>query len=160
MAEFVPETSYKKQDLVGGRLSELVGVAVQEKTNFIHFILGEIEDLITKETTRFKKPISPECQLTFTLYRMAHGSSFSTVGDLSGVAAPTACQIFSSVTCAIIARLYDRFVCLPRNEEEWAKELECFLKDWEFPCVAAWDGFHVYISSNLKISSVLGKDIP
>ena len=28
-----------------------------------HFILGEIEDLITKETTQFKKPISPECQL-------------------------------------------------------------------------------------------------
>ena len=30
------------------------------------------------------------------------------------------------------------------------KELRCFLENWEFPCVAAWDGFHVYISSNLK----------
>ena len=115
-----------------------------------HFLLGEIEDLITKETTRFKKPTSPECQLALTLYRMAHGSSFSTVGDLFGVAAPTACQMFSTVTSAIIARLYDRVVCLPRNEEEWTKELEYFLEDWEFPCVAAWDGFHVYISSNLK----------
>ena len=115
-----------------------------------HFILGEIEDLITKETTRFKKPTSPECQLALTLYRMAHGISFSTVGDLFGVAAPTACQIFSTVTSAIVTRLYDRFVCLPRNEEEWKKELRCFLENLEFPCVAAWDGFHVYISSNLK----------
>ena len=115
-----------------------------------HFILGEIEDLITKETTRFKKPTSPECQLALTLYRMAHGISFSTVGDLFGVAAPTACQIFSTVTSAIVTRLYDRSVCLPRNEEEWKKELCCFLENWEFPCVAAWDGFHVYISSNLK----------
>ena len=57
-----------------------------------HFILGEIEDLITKETTRFKKPTSPECQLALTLYRMAHGISFSTVDDLFGVAAPTACR--------------------------------------------------------------------
>ena len=115
-----------------------------------HFILGEIEDLITKETMRFKKPTNPECQLALTLYRMAHGISFSTVGDLFGVAAPTAYQIFSTVTSAIVARLYDRFVCLPRNEEEWKEELRCFLENWEFPCVAAWDGFHVYISSNLK----------
>ena len=99
-----------------------------------HFILGEIEDLITKETTRFKKPISPECQLALTLYRMAHGISFSTVGDLFGVVAPTAWQIFSTVTSAIVTRLYDRSVCLPRNEEEWKKELCCFLENWEFPC--------------------------
>ena len=115
-----------------------------------HFILGEIEDLITKETSRFKKLTSPECQLALTLYRMAHGISFSTMGDLFGVAAPTACQIFSTVTSAIVTRLYDRYFCLPRNEEEWKKELRCFLENWEFPCVAAWDGFHVYISSNLK----------
>ena len=56
-----------------------------------HFILGEIEDLITKETSRFKKLTSPECQLALTLYRMAHGISFSTVGDLFGVAAQNHC---------------------------------------------------------------------
>ena len=37
--------------------------------DIFHFILEEIEDLITKETTRFKKPTSPEYQLTFTLYK-------------------------------------------------------------------------------------------
>ena len=94
-----------------------------------HFILGEIENLISKETTRFKKPTSQECQLALTLYTMAHGISFSTVGDLFGVAATTACQIFSTVTSAIVTRLYDRFVCLPRNEEEWKKELRCFLEN-------------------------------
>jgi len=35
-------------------------------------------------------------------------------------------------------------------EQEWKTELTSFLEDWEFPCVGAWGGFHVYISSNLK----------
>ena len=39
---------------------------------------------------------------------------------------------------------------LPSTEEEWKNELKSFLKDWGFACVAAWDGFHVYICSNLK----------
>ena len=56
------------------------GLRVNRDT--FHLILGEIQDLITKETMRFKKPTSPECQLALTLYRMAHGISFSTVGDL------------------------------------------------------------------------------
>ena len=40
---------------------------------------------------------------------------------------------------------------LPIAEDGWKSELDAFLKYWGFPCViGAWDGFHVYISSNLK----------
>ena len=50
----------------------------------------------------------------------------------------------------MVTTLYDRFVYLPRNRAEWKRELESFLEDWEFPCVGAWDGFHVYVSTKLK----------
>ena len=46
--------------------------------------------------------------------------------------------------------MYDNFVVLPKNEKEWKAELTLFLEDWEFPCVGAWDGFHVYINCHLK----------
>ena len=46
--------------------------------------------------------------------------------------------------------MYDRFVCLPRNSAEWKQELESFRDKWEFPCVGALDGFHVYVSTKLK----------
>ena len=114
------------------------------------FLLDSVVDDIRKETTRFKKPTSPERQLGLTLYRLAHGSSYTTVGDLFGVAPSTACTIFNHVTQIIGQKLYDQFVILPRTEEEWKAELTSFLEDWEFPCVGAWDGFHVFISSNLK----------
>ena len=84
------------------------------------------------------------------LYRLAHGSSYTTVGDLFGVAPLTACTIFNHVARIIVQKLYDQFVILPRTEEEWKAELTSFLEDWEFLCVGAWDGFHVFISSNLK----------
>ena len=31
------------------------------------------------------------------------------------------------------------------------------LENWKFPCVGAWDGFHVYVSTRLKIFIVLKK---
>lgn len=44
----------------------------------------------------------------------------------------------------------DRFVKLPNMEEEWRVKVEGFLENYEFPCVGAWDGIHVYISFKLK----------
>lgn len=115
------------------------------------YLLGEITHLIEKEPTRFnQEPTTPEKQLAICLYRLAHGCSLTTVGDLFGVAESTASVIFSEVCCALIVTLYDRYVCLPKNNQEWRKELKSFLENWEFPCVGAWDGFHVYVSTKLK----------
>ena len=114
------------------------------------FILNATEDLITKEVTKFKKPVSADRQLGLTLYRLAHGCSYSTVGDLFGVASSTACQIFNEVIRVIVQAFYDEYVAFSTTEDGWKAELNAFLEDWGFPCVGAWDGFHVYISSNLK----------
>ena len=59
------------------------------------FILTEIKDLIVKEPTRMKPhPTPPATQLALCLYRLAHGCTFLTVGDLFGVAESTAHIIF------------------------------------------------------------------
>ena len=121
------------------------------RTNWatFQFILGEIEDQLVKEPTRFKpEPIPPDTQLAICLYRLAYGCTYSTVGDLFGVAESTASVIFNQVCKILVSTLYDRYVYLPRNRAEWKHELESFLENWEFPCVGAWDGFHVYVSTN------------
>ena len=82
------------------------------------------------------------------MYRLAHGCSYSTVGDLFGVASSTACQIFNEVIRVIVQVFYDEYVTLPTTEDGWKAELNALLKD----CVGAWDGFNVYIRSNLKKS--------
>ena len=34
--------------------------------------------------------------------------------------------------------------------KKWKAELKGFLENYNFPCVGAWDGFYVYVSSKLK----------
>ena len=80
---------------------------------------GEIEAQLVKEPTRFKpKAIPPDTQLPICLYRLAHGCTYSTVGDLFGVAESTASVIFNQVCKILVSTLYDRFVYLPRNSAE------------------------------------------
>ena len=50
----------------------------------------------------------------------------------------------------IVQAFYDEYVALPTTEDGWKAELNALLEDWRFPFVGPWDGFHVYISSNLK----------
>jgi len=58
--------------------------------------------------------------------------------------------LINQVCKILVSTLYDRFVYLPNNRAEWKHELEIFLEDWEFPCIGAWDGFHVFVSTKLK----------
>ena len=50
----------------------------------------------------------------------------------------------------MVVSLYDCYVHLPTTDEEWQSEICGFLENYEFPCVGVWDGFHVYINSQLK----------
>ena len=103
-------------------------------------------------------PTPPVTQLAMCLYQLAHGCTFLTVRDLFGLAAPTAYCIFQDVFKALVKNLHERFVFLPRTSKEWSQELQGFLENWEFPCVGAWDNFHMYVSTTLKISTVTERD--
>ena len=47
-----------------------------------NFLLTSIEDNIRKKPTSMKpNPASPECQLALTIYRLAHGSSYTALED-------------------------------------------------------------------------------
>ena len=72
------------------------------------------------------------------------------MGDLFQVSESLADKMFSHVVRLLVARLYSVYVKLPLTEEEWGLELRGFIENYEFPCVGAWDGFHVYVSSKLK----------
>ena len=50
----------------------------------------------------------------------------------------------------IVANIYDTHVKIPTTDSEWEAEIRGFLENYEFPCVGAWDGFHVQVSSKLK----------
>ena len=116
-----------------------------------NIISDHIGEVIKKQPTNLK-PFSTtsEQQLDLTLYRLVHRCSFFTVADLFGVLISLARQTFNKVTCVLVARMYDTFVVLPKNQAEWETELKNFIENYEFPYVRAWDGLPVYVCSKPK----------
>ena len=112
-------------------------------------ILDHIREDIKKQPTNLKPfPTTTEQQLSLTLYRLAHGCSFSTVAGLLGVSVSLAGETFIKVTHVLDAQMYDTFVVLPKNHAEWETKLKNFIENYEFSCVGSWDGFHIYACSN------------
>ena len=113
-----------------------------------NFILdGIYEDIILTPTNLKPNPTSPDRQLALTIYRLDTGCTYSTLSDLFGVSVSAASKFFNKICRLMVISLYDRYACLPTNDEEWQNEIRGFLENYEFPCVGAWDGFHVYINS-------------
>ena len=102
----------------------------EDKRETFQFFLGEIEAQLCKEPTRLKpEPIPPDMQLAICLYRLARECTYSTVGELFGVAESTASVIFNQVCKILVSTLYDRFMYLPRSSAEWKEELKSFLEN-------------------------------
>ena len=93
-------------------------------------------------------PIEDHRQLGLTIYRLVHGCSFKVIMDIFGVSQSLATETFNVIKWVLT--LYDEFVCLPRAEADWANKCKGFIENYEFPCVGAWDGFHVHVACCLK----------
>ena len=112
-----------------------------------NFVLNEIHDDIDMSPTNLEPfPTPPDRQLAITLYRFATGCTYSSLSDLFDVSVSAANKFFNKVYRVLVAKLYDRFAYLPSADVECEAEACGFLENYEFPCVGAWDGLHVYIS--------------
>ena len=94
--------------------------------------------------------ITVDRQLGLTLYRLGHGVYHSNLSQLFGVSIWLAIETFNKVCRVLVATSYDQYVTLPKTDGKWESEVKGFIENYEFPCVSAWDGFHVYVSSKLK----------
>ena len=101
--------------------------------------------------------INVDRQLGLTMYRLGHGVSYSTLSQLFGVSISMASETFNKVCRVRVAASYDQYVMLPKKNEEWESEGKAFIENYKLPCVDAWDGFHVYVSSKLESLSSFKK---
>ena len=115
-----------------------------------NFILDVIVPYIFKKPTNLNpEPISVGRQLGLVLCRLGHGVPYSTLSQLFDFLISLASKNFIKACRVLVAASYDKYVTLPKAEEEWKSEVKGFIENYEFPCVGAWDGFHVYVSSKL-----------
>ena len=115
------------------------------------FILNRIQHLREKKPTRMvPNAIENHRRLTLTIYRMTHSCSLKVLKDLFGVSQSLATVIFNKVIRVMVITLYKEFAHLSASEDEWRNECKNFLENYEFPCIGAWDGFHVQAATSLK----------
>ena len=62
-----------------------------------------------------------------------------------------ASETFNKVCRVLVAASYDQYVTLPNTDEKSRSGVKGFIKNYEFLCIGAWDGFHVYMTSELKL---------
>ena len=89
---------------------------------------------------------------------VADGCTFTFIDNVFGISESLATQTFNHVVRELVVNLFEEYVKLPSTEQEWINKIKGFIENYEFPCIGAWDGFHVHISSKLT-TTILNIDI-
>ena len=125
------------------------------RETFVH-ILNYVRPHLEK-TNMKPDLISVERQLALTLYHLAHAATYNELEIVYGISESLRCKTFNKVVRVVVATMYDVYVSLPVSEQQWMEELAGFTENYGFPCVGAWDGFHVYVNLKLKNNFSLKK---
>ena len=115
------------------------------------------DELVLTPTNLKPEPTTPDRQLALTLYRLAHGVTYTVLEDVFGTSKESGCMFFNKVIRLIVAYIYDEYVKLPETDDEWEAEVRGFIENYGFPALGAWDGFHVHVESQLKANFSLKK---
>lgn len=59
-------------------------------------------------------------------------------------------RVFASVWKELIRNVLFDYVKIPSTDKEWSEKAIGFIESYGFPCVVAWDGFHIYVETKLK----------
>ena len=120
------------------------------------FILSQIRVHIVKQPTNMKPNlIPPETTLALTMYRLAHGCSFTTLEDLFSWSIANCEKEFNHCCRILVTCLYDRYVCMPANDDEWKEEPKDLSKTMNFFVLELGMAFLFTLIPTLKIFSVL-----
>ena len=101
---------------------------------------------ITKKTTRFRLPISPEEKLAITLRFLAIGETYKSLMYQYRVSEVSISRFVPEVCQVIIESFMEEYMSLPDSKEKWLSVAKEFEEKWQFPnCVGAFDGKHVLL---------------
>ena len=99
---------------------------------------------ITKKTTRFRLPISPEEKLAITLRFLATGETYKSLMYQYRVSEVSISRFVPEVCQVIIESFMEEYMSLPDSKEKWLSVAKKFEEKWQFPnCVGSIDGKHV-----------------
>ena len=111
-----------------------------------YYLCNQLKNLLEKQTTRLRKPLSVEQRVAITLWVLATPVEYRTVAHLFGIARCTVCVVVHETCEAIISKLLPVYISFPTGEQ-LDEVVKGFKEKWGFPqCAGAIDGSHISVT--------------
>ena len=111
------------------------------------YLCNKLKPSISKQDTIMRKAIPTEKRVALTLWFLATGSEYRTIGHLFGVAKSTVCMITKEVCSCVVTELLPTYIKFPTGTC-LKQVVEGFRTVYGFPqCAGAVDGTHIPIVS-------------
>uniref|UniRef100_A0A672Z6H4 DDE Tnp4 domain-containing protein n=1 Tax=Sphaeramia orbicularis TaxID=375764 RepID=A0A672Z6H4_9TELE len=111
------------------------------------YLCGMLRPLLTRQHTRYRRPLSVEIRVAVCLWRLATNLEYRSISHLFGVGISTCCLITQEVITAINTILKPMYLKIP-SPADFKTIIQAFRDKWRFPQVAgAIDGTHIPIKA-------------
>ena len=111
------------------------------------YLCDELRSSIEKNDTEMRKAIPTDMRVALTLWFLATGADYRTIGHLFGVSKSTVCLVSKEVSSAIVKLLLPRYILFPTGAA-LREVVDGFKNEYGFPqCAGAVDGSHIPIIS-------------
>ena len=111
------------------------------------YLCDELRSSIEKSNTVMRRAVPTEMRVALTLWFLATGADYRTIGHLFGVSKSTVCLVTKDVCFAIVKSLLPRYIRFPAGAV-LREVIDGFEHDLGFPqCAGAVDGSHIPIIS-------------
>lgn len=108
------------------------------------YLLSKVGPIISKKTTRFRKPLPPEERLALTLRYLSSGDKQRSMSFGYRRGASTVSVVIRETCLTIWEALNEEYLRPPTLPEEWKNIAEEFENLWNIPhCIGAIDGKHI-----------------
>ena len=111
------------------------------------YLCTKLSPHIGKVDTIMRRAIAVEKRVALTLWFLATGADYRTIGHLFGVAKSTVCVVTKEVIYSIVTFLLPHYIKIPQGNA-MKEVVHGFDRDYDFPqCAGAVDGTHIPIVS-------------
>ena len=150
---------YQERYLKGEFASLVRDLKIHDETYFFRYfrmsptiyenLLSWVAPFITKQTTKFRAPISAAERLCVTLRYLVTGDAQSTIAAIYRISPSSVANIISDTSTAIWETFSEKgYLKYPENEQKWRFIAQEFEEKWNFPnAIGAIDGKHVVIQA-------------
>ena len=118
-----------------------------------NYLCNQLRVHIEKKDTQLRRAIPVELRLAITIWFLASGCGFRSLGHLFGVSKASVCCIVKQVTVAIVKVLLKRYIKFPTGSE-LNDIINGFKEKCGFPnCCGAIDGCHIPVAAPVEFHS-------